>query len=262
MIEETFLHCHGVGPKTERRLKSAGFLSWKDCLLDPGNLPVGASIRNQLLLTLQKSQNALKQTDIGYFVENFPIREHWRILGDFFDQTTFFDIETSGLSSYSNFVTVITAYHRGKLYTFVYKENLDEFLDLVGESDLLVAFNGNSFDIPFLENSFNIPELGCPYIDLRWICYHEGFTGGLKQIEKGMDITRPKEVDNVSGEEAVSLFYQWQKGNSEAKNKLIAYCQVDTLAAYLVAIQLLHDKAIDVPAVDSKKLFDLIGNLD
>ena len=166
------------------------------------------------------------------------------------------------MSSYNNFVTVITAYHQGKLFTFVYKNNLDDFLDLVSKSTLLVAFNGNSFDIPFLENNFNIPELGCPYIDLRWICYHEGYTGGLKQIEKQMAIPRPTKIDNVSGDEAVSLFYQWQKGDIEARDRLIAYCQVDTLASYLVAIQLLQEKKILVSATDAEQLFSLIDYLD
>ena len=261
MINRTFLHCRGIGLKTEYRLKSAGFGTWEDCLSKPDDLPLNPKARVQFLTRLEESQTALKNKDIAYFTTHYPTREHWRILATYYELATFFDIETSGLSSYNNFVTVITAYFQGELQTFVYNENLDDFLQLVAQSKLLVAFNGNSFDIPFLVNAFNIPDLGCPYIDLRWICYHEGYTGGLKQIEKKMSIPRPSHIGDLSGADAVGLFYQWQKGDLDARRRLIAYCQVDTLAVYLVAIQLLQEKGVVVPSVNIDRIFTLVESI-
>jgi len=262
LINGTFLHCRGVGLKTEHRLKSAGYLTWEDCLSGPADLPFHSKNREQFLSRLRESQLALQNEDIAFFAANYPIREHWRILGTFYQDATYFDIETSGLSSYSNFVTVITAYFQGELHTFLYEENLDDFLELVSRSRLLIAFNGNSFDIPFLENAFNIPEIGCPYLDLRWICYHEGYTGGLKQIENKMEIPRPTNMADISGADAVTLFYQWQKGDREARNRLVTYCQIDTLATFLVADRLLQEKTIKVTLADPIKLYELAGRID
>jgi len=154
---------------------------------------------------------------------------------------------------------VIAAYHRQKLHTFIYEENLDDFLQLVDQSSLLVAFNGNSFDIPFLENSFNIPTIGCPHIDLRWIFYHQGYRGGLKMIEKQLGIRRPASVLNVDGYEAVLLFDRWQSGDSSARIKLIRYCQTDVLATYLTAGRLLQKIGFNYSLPTAAELFENLG---
>ncbi len=259
MIDQTFLHCPGVGQKTEARLKSLGFLSWQDCLDRPAELPFSHSRKRLFLQEIQASLTALQNQDLTYLSCHLPPREHWRILAQYFPEATFFDIETTGLSSYDSFTTVIAAYHQQELHTFVYEENLEDFLQLVDQSKLLVAFNGNSFDIPFLENSFNIPTIGCPHIDLRWIFYHQGYGGGLKVIEKQLAIRRPATVRNIDGHEAVLLFDRWQRGDSNARIKLIRYCQTDVLATYLTAGRLLKKIGFNFPLPAAEELFEKLG---
>ena len=258
MIDQTFIHCPGIGPKTEERLKSLGLHCWSDCLQTPDSLPFGGQKRDKFLEQLEASRIALKENNIKYLVKHLPSREHWRILATYFDQATFFDIETTGLSSYDSIITVIVAYQKGQLHTFLFQENLDDFLELVEMSNLLVAFNGNSFDIPFVENAFNIPDIGCPFIDLRWICYHLGYRGGLKSIERELCIKRPQEVASIDGFEAISLFLDWQKGDQQAKDKLVKYCKADVLSTYLVAQQIIFDLGIQVEFLDQHKLFSTI----
>ncbi|MBT3225055.1 MAG: ribonuclease H-like domain-containing protein [Deltaproteobacteria bacterium] len=260
MIDQTFLHCPGVGPKTENRLKTLGFLCWQDCLARPEELPFSDSRKEQFLAVIQASLTALQKQDLAYLTTCLPPREHWRILAQHFSEATFFDIETTGLSSYDSFTTVISAYHQQKLYTFVYEENLADFLQLVDQSKLLVAFNGNSFDIPFLENSFNIPAIGCPHIDLRWIFYHQGYRGGLKVIEKQLGLHRPAAIHHVDGHEAVLLFERWQRGDSGARLKLIRYCQTDVLTTYLTAGLLLQKMGFNYPLPTAEDLFALTDN--
>ncbi|NQU66215.1 MAG: ribonuclease H-like domain-containing protein [SAR324 cluster bacterium] len=211
--------------------------------------------KDQFLATIRASLAALQRHDLRYLIRALPTREHWRILETCFSEATFFDIETTGLSSYDSFTTVIVAYHQQELHTFVYGENLEDFLRLVDESRLLVAFNGNSFDIPFLENSFNIPDIGCPYIDLRWIFYHQGYSGGLKAIEKKMSLQRPAAVRHVDGQEAVLLFSRWQRGDRMARSKLIQYCQTDVLTTYLTAGLLLKEMGFEHPLPTTQALF-------
>ena len=239
-------------------MKSLGLHSWSDCLQAPDNLPFSGQKRDQFLEQLETSRIALEENNIDYLVKRLPSREHWRLLATYFDQATYFDIETTGLSSYDSIITVIVAYQKGQLHTFLFEENLDDFLELVERSTLLVAFNGNSFDIPFVENAFNIPDIGCPYIDLRWICYHLGYQGGLKSIERELHIKRPQEIRSIDGFEAISLFLDWQNGDQQAKEKLVKYCKADVLSTYLVAQQIVFDLEIPVKFIDQSKLFSTI----
>ncbi len=255
MIEKTFIHCTGIGPKTDQRLKSIGLHSWSDCLVNPNSIPFSGQRKIQFLQQIEKSLSALKKNDINYLVKQLPIKEHWRILGTYFDKATFFDIETTGLSSYDSIITTIVAYHNKNLHTFLFQENLDDFLELVDDSKLLVAFNGNSFDIPFVEKAFNIPDIGCPFIDLRWICYYMNLQGGLKSIEKQVGIQRPKQIESIDGFEAVSLFLDWQNGDLKAKEKLVSYCQADVLSIFLVAHKILLKLGLTQKQIDQKQVF-------
>ena len=242
MIDKVFVHCSGIGPKTDEKLRQFQYNDWQTVLNHPDALPVSGNRKQSLIQGIQQSLEALNEKNLEFLISRFPGYEHWRFLAEFFDQCTFFDIETTGLSCYQDDISVISAFYKQEMYTFVYQDNLDEFLDLVDESTLLVAFNGNSFDVPFIESYFNIPNIGCPYIDLRWIAYHFGFSGGLKNIEKQFDLFRPAGFEDTDGFEAVRLFNHWQKGSDRAKEKLINYCQLDVLASYLVALELMKLK--------------------
>ena len=235
MINEVFQHCPGIGPKWEERLKLEGFKTWDDCLKNADGIPFSKERKTEFLQHLQLSKEAHRDDDLEYLIKSFPNREHYRILQEYFHRATFFDIETTGIYWYESHATVITAFHKGELLTFVYDENLDDFLDTVDDSELLVSFNGNCFDIPFLEHTFHIPEIECPHIDLRWVAYHKGHTGGLKSIEKVMGIERPPEIRDIDGFEAVDLYLRWVDGDRESLDRLIKYCSADVVATYMVA---------------------------
>jgi uncharacterized protein len=240
LIDRSFLHCPGVGPVTQDRLKKAGYQTWKDCLDNEAVLPVSGNKRRKIITELGRSMKALEKNDLGYLIDIFPVREHWRILAANMDRAVYMDIETSGLSRYDSFVTLITCSRNGQFSDFVYGENLDEFLDYLDPSMLLVTFNGTSFDLPFLEHHFHIPGIGIPHIDLRWIAYHAGYKSGLKEIEGKMGIERPEELKNISGEQAVFLFHMWQAGKNWARDKLIQYCRADVSATRIIAEKIIN----------------------
>ena len=244
-----------MGPKTESQLKGNGFHTWEDCLQRHSDLPFNGKRKERFLYHLFESCTALDDNNISYFVSTYPTKEQWRILAKYHGEATYFDIETTGLSLYDNHISVIAAYHRGKLYRFSFRDNLDDFLMLVDESDLLVSFNGSCFDIPFIERSFNIPSINCPHIDLRWVAYHHGFSGGLKRIEKSLNIKRPGMIDDVDGLEAVILFYRWQNGDHSAWKRLMSYCSADVIATYLVLRQVLRRAGVTMADVEANELF-------
>ncbi len=261
MINKTFSHIKGIGPKTESKLKELGFYSWNECLKRKDHLPLKAAKKDNFISEINESIEALSAEDLLYFTSKFPQKEQWRILGTYFKNATFFDIETTGLSWYDSHVSVIAAYQNGKMHTFLFEENMDDFLDLVYNSTMLVSFNGKSFDIPFLEQSFHIPSIDCPHVDLRWIAYHMGYEGGLKNIEGILDVKRPEEIGDINGFEAVGLYYRWRDGDISARNSLISYCRADVISTYLVAEKLMKIKGFSPGESNTYSLFNEIWDM-
>jgi uncharacterized protein len=259
LIQGCFKHLPGIGPRTASALAVIGISSWDDCLARENEIPFRGRRRSEFMENVRQSIRARDERDLHYFTESFPTSEHWRILADYFPSATYIDVETTGLSWHYSHVSVIAAYHRGELHSFVYGKNLDDFLDLADEADFLVTFNGKCFDIPFLEKTFNIPSIGCPHVDLRWIAWHEGYRGGLKSIERQMGIRRPSSVEGIDGFEAVELFYRWQRGDDSALYRLVDYCRADVLATCMVAGRLLNRRGCDIRPAGPEELFALLG---
>lgn len=77
-----------------------------------------------------------------------------------------FDIETEGLDSDQDGITVASVYDptRGIQKTFFFmrdgydrQENIDEFLAVLDDAPSLCCFNGVRFDVPFIIKAFGVP---------------------------------------------------------------------------------------------------------
>lgn len=245
MITEALQHCAGIGPVRLARLHKDGIRSWRDILLAADRLP--AAFRQTLLDEARSALAALEGDDIRYFVDRFRPCDKWRILAQYRDQTSFFDIETTGLEIDAT-ISVIVCWHRGQLHTFVEHENLDDFLDLLDDCRLLASFNGSTFDVPRVLDAFHIPKLPCPHLDLRWPSYHRGWPGSLKQITRQLGISRPADLNYADGEMAVQWWYAWLRGkNPAARQQLIRYCAADVLMLVLLSEHLAQPPENAVP---------------
>ena len=230
MLRRTFLILPGIGGRIERSLWRQGVRDWDDFTSSSGLGGISSKRKQRFDVHLAEAANFLDNGEISYFSRLLPSREHWRVYDETKREATCLDIETDGLGAGAR-VTVVGVYHHGECTTLVRGQNLtrENLAAALQGTRLLITFNGSSFDLPMLEREypFLIPRV--PHFDLRHGCARVGLRGGLKSIEKQMGMHRGQELEYVTGEQAVYLWYAWERrGNVNALNLLKRYNEEDT----------------------------------
>jgi len=227
VLRATFVHLPGVGPAVEAELWRRGLRDWRELASAGDGAPPrlgGAAVA----AALEGSERALAARDVAWFARRLPDSEHWRLYPTFEPETAFLDIETTGLSPFSGIVTVATVHGAGKVRSFVAGEDLEELPAYLRRFGVLVTFNGSRFDVPFLCATF--PQLVPPpaHIDLRFVLYRLGLSGGLKRIEATLGVGDRAGVEGVDGLQAVRLWQEYRRGNPSALDRLVRYNRADT----------------------------------
>lgn len=235
MLEHTFIHIQGIGPKIERMFWERGISTWQNffnkrkTVLSPG--------RDQFVKEeLEASFKHLN--DISFFSERLSSGEMWRIYDTFKKDIVFLDIETSGGYQGYDEITVIGLYDAHKVHTFVNGINLKEFEIAISDYDLMVTFNGSMFDVPYIRRFFPGISLPPAHIDLRFLLKKLGYSGGLKKIEKDFGLDRGPEIKGLNGYAAVMMWNAYQSGDQNALKRLIEYNTAD-----IVNLEPLMEKA-------------------
>lgn len=222
-IENSFIPVRGVGETTERTLWERGVTHWDEFEASHVGPTTGARVES----FIAEASERLDDGDARYFGEAFPGNEAWRLYENFADEAVFFDIETTGLSASQHVVTTVSFHRDDRTTTLVRGDDLTadrvrEHLD----APLLVSFNGASFDVPFLETSFDL-DLDAPHVDLMYPCRRIGLTGGLKEIERTIGIERDR--PDISGRDAVRLWHEYRDGHEAALDTLVSYNREDAV---------------------------------
>jgi uncharacterized protein YprB with RNaseH-like and TPR domain len=227
MLRNTFIHLPGIGPKREQMLWEQGILDWDGFLAAAEQGLLRARETERAVPLVRQSLDAVQRGDAGFFKPRLPPREAWRLYTEFVDRAVFLDIETTGLSSYCDEVTLIGALGSGKLVLFVNGVNLDQFPAFIEQFPLLVTFNGSQFDVPFLRAHFPRARLDQAHIDLRFVLASLGYRGGLKMVERNLGLHRDPAIQGVDGFEAARLWHRHRRGDRAALKKLILYNLTD-----------------------------------
>jgi uncharacterized protein YprB with RNaseH-like and TPR domain len=228
MLCHTFQHIPGLGERRERALWRRGISTWEDLLADPQRSGLPTTLLHDAEAIIHLSQEALRQGNIYFFAQLLPLREHWRLYGDFQDVTAYLDIETGPLGHGRQGITVIGLFDGREFRSFVRGYNLHTFEDHLRRYDLLVTFNGKSFDLPVIERELGIPIYQAQ-IDLRQFLQRLGYGGGLKRIERQWGIDRGDEIAGLTGFDAVLLWARYRHGDAAALQRLIAYNRADVV---------------------------------
>ena len=241
MITSTFVHLPGIGPDTEERLWSAGCLTWDDL---PEHAPriFGRARASRLLESLSESRAAYQALKLAYFHERLKGGEKWRLVADALTRErahamAFLDIETTGLGfPPSTSSTTIAVYWGGELFVEHAPGPKRALIERVNrEAEILVSFNGTTFDLPFLRREFDV-ALAQAHLDLRYWYQRLGHRGGLKAIQLRFPEVHQRGSMDIDGFDAVRLWGLHRRGVPNALETLMTYNAEDTI----VLEQLMH----------------------
>jgi uncharacterized protein YprB with RNaseH-like and TPR domain len=226
MLEATFLHLKGITPVLERKLWEAGVQSWQDFLVryQNGTLPIPA--RPEWLHLVRQSILQLERGNIHFFAQLLPTNEHWRLYGAFRNGAVFLDIETTGLGERDR-ITVVGLFYDDRYEAFVDGLNLSQLPATLSSFAILITFNGEGFDLPFLRRMF--PNLSLPpvHLDVRALLKRLHLYGSQKAIEERLGFVRREPLRGMTGADAVVLWEAYLRGETEALSRLLDYNRED-----------------------------------
>jgi hypothetical protein len=245
MLTNSFQHIPGIGAATEAQLWASGLLDWQQIRPD-NTLNIPQKRFETIAAHTKTALGHLENKNPAYFADLLPAKEHWRLFDEFRESTAYIDIETTGLRSYGFEITTIALYDGKDTRYYVQGQNLEEFLEDIQDYNLIVTYNGKTFDVPFIEEQFGI-QLPHAHIDLRYVLKSLGYGGGLKRCEKALGLDRG-DLDGVDGYFAVLLWHEYQKNNNEkALETLLAYNIEDVVNLETLMVMAYNMKLKDTP---------------
>ncbi|NQU11336.1 ribonuclease H-like domain-containing protein [bacterium] len=253
MLENTFCHVPRVGATTERRLWAAGVHTWA-AVIDGAPLPLPAHRTPPFRRAIAASADHLATGNPDYFYERLPSDEQWRLFPQFNSSVAYLDIETTGLSAPADYITTIVVYDGRTIRHYVNGRNLAEFGRDVRQYQVLVTYNGKTFDLPFIRRSLGL-ALNQAHIDLRYVLASLGIRGGLKGCERQLGLPRDPALADVDGFFAVLLWEEFQRsGNPRALETLLAYNTIDVLNLQTLMHLAYNRKLAQTPFVGTHRL--------
>jgi uncharacterized protein YprB with RNaseH-like and TPR domain len=228
MLKNTYIHIQNIGATTEQRIWKSGISCWEDYIRNHNILKIPRTKKRLLLSGVEESMEQLSIRNHLFFARRLPVSLQWRAYRNFKENTAYVDIETTGLSSQSDSITLIGVYNGKDIKTYIKGINLDEAPAEIVKYKQLITFNGARFDLPFIEHEFpgTINHL---HVDLLYPLRKIGYSGGLKRIESMLRIRRSDETEGISGFDAVRLWNMYERGDEGSLDILIKYNSEDVI---------------------------------
>jgi hypothetical protein len=146
----------------------------------------------------------------------------------------YLDIETTGLISFYDEITVVGIYLANKtgnrlvqlVGEDVTKTNLLRTLRCV---ETIYTYNGSRFDVPFINSRLGV-NLGehFHHRDLMHDCWRNNLYGGFKAVERQLGI--PRRLQGIAGAEAPALWWRYQvHRDRKALDLLLEYNKEDVV---------------------------------
>ncbi|MEM3038883.1 MAG: ribonuclease H-like domain-containing protein [Thermoplasmata archaeon] len=242
VLERSFVMIQGIGLKREEQLWKNGITDF-DEFTDATALP---GISQDLTPILKERANEAKRrillNDREWIADALPEQEKWRMLSLVGDRSVALDVECAKINR-TIAPVLVSVCRRGKgCTTLIRGEDLywDRLAKLLHGTDILLTFNGSSFDLPLLRRcGFKLD--GFIHLDLRRFSRRAGLAGGLKRIERTMGIRRPRELEYSTGSQASYLWNLWaSRGSRRAIDLLIDYNRRDAESLFPLSYMIYH----------------------
>lgn len=246
MLHHSFSHIPSVGEGTEKKIWSSGIKSMDEFVNAPPSF-IAKSKSRTIIDHIQLSKEKIAMRDTQYFYSNLPSKEQWRIFKEFQNSTVYLDIETTGLGSSGDIITTIALYDGRCVKYYINGKNLNDFKRDIMQYDVIVTYNGKTFDIPFIERYLGM-TIRHSHLDLRYILYSLGHSGGLKACERQFGIKRNDSFVDLDGFFAVLLWNDYKKKNNDKSlETLLAYNIEDVLNLEYLMIIAYNNKLKHIP---------------
>jgi len=240
VLRSTFQLAPGLGAVREKRLWASGVACWDDyCRGDrAGQARLPATLDHALRAAIALAQEALAEGDMARLTALIPPGEHWRLLGELGSRAAYLDIETSDDAVGFAGISAIGLLDACGPRILLAERDLHLFPELSRDWQLLVTFNGGSFDLPVLRRAF--PEWQPPpaHVDLRHVLPRLGQSGTLKHVERripGLFLERPPHIAELEGFGAARLFRQGRAGDRAAWRRFAEYNLYDVIGLRTLA---------------------------
>ncbi len=172
LLPSTFLHIKGISPKRELELWQKGIVSWDalEATLNPQtslfeDQPNGGNIWS----ILAQSRRALQDKNADFFSEKLPSYEHYRVALTFPSSTLFVDIETTGLSRYYDYITLIGWSIGGEYgdYLISINDRLASLISVPPASQAVLSIDSVLYDFTHDENAKQSCDILIPGLIIR-----------------------------------------------------------------------------------------------
>ncbi len=230
MLPSTFRHIKGISAKKEAQLWRVGVLTWDDLegRLNPQySLFSDATRPTESLNLIRLSKEAYRVGNADFFAQYLDRQEHYRIALEYPNDTLFLDIETTGLSRYYDYITLIGWSIGGEYDVYVRGDSDEKLRAALSRAKTVVTFNGTIFDLPFVRQEFREVSIPKAHVDLRFLSRRAGLSGGQKAIEESIGLQRGSEIKEMTGEGAPVLWHRYRRGDLKALKLLIEYNHAD-----------------------------------
>ena len=191
MIQESFVFLEKCSLIKERSFRKQGIKDWRGFLAVEKVKGIPSAKKEFYNRKIREAQQALADDNAAYFIGKLPAKEMWRLYPYFKEECCFLDIETD---SYGK-ITVVGISNYYNTNTFVKGFNLEKRLleKELQRYKIIITFNGSSFDLPKLKKQLQL-EVKMPHIDLKPLCVKLGLKGGLKKVERVLNLKRPSHL--------------------------------------------------------------------
>ncbi|HIJ12089.1 TPA: ribonuclease H-like domain-containing protein [Candidatus Woesearchaeota archaeon] len=191
MIRNSFIFLDKIGKKKEQNIWKQGIRTWNDFRKAASIKGIANEKKQYYNRKLEEAEQALNSDHHSHFIAKLPQIEMWRLYNECKDSCCFLDIE---IDSYGNVVLAgISNYYETNFFVKGVNLETSSLQKELAKYSMVITFNGSSFDLPKLQKQFNIIIMK-PHIDLKQLCINLGMKGGLKEVEKQLNLKRPQHL--------------------------------------------------------------------